>query len=177
LIEKNIKSLFNISNIPSDTQLRDVIDPIPFESLRPAFDAILSSVQRGNELQKFITLGHYAIALDGTGYFSSSAVKCKHCLTKKIKIKKELKKEEVDGEKKRFTCVVVKLGLVDDNFIATAMTTNGLKNGEVIPFARIKTGQEDEDETLRRAWARRKRRFRRPTNPVLIIANGITSRS
>jgi len=96
LIEKNIKSLFNISNIPSDTQLRDVIDPIPFESLRPAFDAILSSVQRGNELQKFITLGHYAIALDGTGYFSSSAVKCKHCLTKKIKIKKELKKEEVD---------------------------------------------------------------------------------
>ena len=96
MIEKNIKSLFNISNIPSDTQLRDVIDPIPFESLRPAFDAILSSVQRGNELQKFITLGHYAIALDGTGYFSSSAVKCKHCLTKKIKIKKELKKEEVD---------------------------------------------------------------------------------
>jgi len=94
----NIKTLFQISQIPSDTQMRDILDPVDPELLRPAYDSILREFQRGNELQKFITLGHYAVALDGTGLFSSSNISCPHCLIKKSKIKKKDKSQYAELE-------------------------------------------------------------------------------
>lgn len=81
----NVRSLFKISKIPSETQLRDIIDPVMPEEIRPAFDNVLGALQRGNDLQKFTVQGLYVIALDGTGYFSSSKTSCPHCLTKTIK--------------------------------------------------------------------------------------------
>jgi hypothetical protein len=95
----NIKTLFKISKVPSETQLRDILDPVNPESLRPAYDGILSALQRGNELQKFTVLGHYPVGLDGTGIFSSSKVSCPHCLTKKPKDPKKNKKGKGKGKK------------------------------------------------------------------------------
>lgn len=83
--EQNIKTLYHVKNIPSQTQIRDIIDPVNPESLRPAYDALLRELQKGNELKKFLFMGHYPIALDGTGYFSSSNIKCPCCLEKKSK--------------------------------------------------------------------------------------------
>ena len=37
----NIKNLFQIPRIASDTQLRDIIDPVNPEELRPAYDSVL----------------------------------------------------------------------------------------------------------------------------------------
>ena len=83
--ENNIKALFQIRDIPSDTQLRDIIDPIDPSHFRPTFDALLRELQRGKDLSKFLFMGHYAVALDGTGYFSSSKIRCRCCLEKKSK--------------------------------------------------------------------------------------------
>jgi hypothetical protein len=85
----NVKSLFHVTKIPSETQLRDIIDPVDPELLRPAYDKILSNLQRGNELKKFTVMDLYPIALDGTGYFSSSHTSCPHCLVKKSRSQKE----------------------------------------------------------------------------------------
>jgi hypothetical protein len=85
-IGSNIKSLFKIKNIPSDTQFRDILDPLDYEQLRKPYDEILREMQRGRELEKFTVLGGlYPISLDGTEYFSSSKVQCPCCLKKKLK--------------------------------------------------------------------------------------------
>ena len=85
----NVKTLFQVTKIPSETQLRDIIDPVNPELLRPTYDKILSNLQRGNVLKNFTVLGLYPIALDGTGYFSSSNTHCPQCLVKKSRSQKD----------------------------------------------------------------------------------------
>lgn len=84
----NLKTVFTVSSIPKDTQLRDVIDPLPTESIDPLFDDYIGALQRGKHLAKFQVLdGRYLICLDGSEYFSSHKIHCPHCLTTKSKKK------------------------------------------------------------------------------------------
>ena len=81
---KNLKSLFSVGHIPSDTQMREILDGVNPDAIRLAFKKIFSHLQRGNELKRFQYLdGHYLIALDGTGKFSSDKIRCDHCIEKK----------------------------------------------------------------------------------------------
>jgi len=82
----NLHNLFSIGSIPSDTQTREILDPVDPEHIRPAFKKVFTELQRGNELQKFQYLdGHYLLALDGTGDFGSTKVSCPHCIQKKLR--------------------------------------------------------------------------------------------
>ena len=86
----NLKNLFSVNHPPSDTQMRDILDEVNPDFIRPAFTKVFAQLQRGNELNKFQCLGgHYLIALDGTGQFASNKVYCEHCIQKKKKGKKE----------------------------------------------------------------------------------------
>ena len=92
-----------IAETPSETQFRDILDPINPELLRPTYDSVLRELQRGKELQKFTILdGYYPVALDGTGYFSSSKTRCSSCLVKKIKSKTKDKDNEKE-KKEEYT--------------------------------------------------------------------------
>jgi hypothetical protein len=87
----NIKTLHNLKEIPSDTQFRDILDPLPPEKIRAGYDSVLRALQRGKKLQEFTVLNNlYPISLDGTGYFSSSNCKCDSCLVKKVKGKDDV---------------------------------------------------------------------------------------
>ena len=80
---ENLKNLFSLKTVPSDTQMRDILDQVDPESIRPAFAKVFKELQRGNELRKFQYLDdHYLLALDGTGIFGSSKVSCSHCIEK-----------------------------------------------------------------------------------------------
>jgi hypothetical protein len=80
----NFRALFGINRVPSDSQMRDVLDPLDPERLRPGFRAIFRRLQRGKILQRYIYLdGHYLLSLDGTTYFSSSKIHCPSCLEKR----------------------------------------------------------------------------------------------
>ncbi len=35
--EKNLQMIFGMDNVPSDTRMREILDPVDFEQLRPAF--------------------------------------------------------------------------------------------------------------------------------------------
>lgn len=35
--EKNLQMIFGVDNVPSDTRMREILDPVDFEQLRPAF--------------------------------------------------------------------------------------------------------------------------------------------
>lgn len=80
---QNLRDLYLIKNPPSDTYLRERLDEIDPENVRPAFKKLFSLVQRGKGLEEFEYLdGHFLISGDGTGHFSSSKISCPYCCKK-----------------------------------------------------------------------------------------------
>ena len=78
---ENLRQVFGIEKIPSDTQLRVILDEVKPEELRPLFKAVFQQLQRGKVLEKMTFMGQYYLAsIDGTGYFSSKTVHCETCL-------------------------------------------------------------------------------------------------
>jgi hypothetical protein len=79
----NFRSIYGISHIPSDSQMRAVLDPVDPARLRAPFREIFRRLQRGKALKPFVFLdGHYLLSLDGTTYFSSAKIHCPTCLVK-----------------------------------------------------------------------------------------------
>ena len=84
--DANMKALFGIGQIPSDTQMREILDPLDPERLRPLFGDVFRQLQRGKALEPFeFYNGGYLLALDGTGYFSSQKIHCDSCQVKEHK--------------------------------------------------------------------------------------------
>lgn len=82
--EPNLKSLFGIQHVPSDTQMRTILDEVDPQELRSAYTDVFRQLQRGKALEPFVFFqGHYLMALDGTSYFSSEKIHCSSCLEKK----------------------------------------------------------------------------------------------
>jgi len=82
-IEGNLETIYGIPRAPCDTRMRERLDPVSPESLRPSFTSVFRQLQRGKALEDMVFLdGHYLVALDGTGYFSSPTIHCASCLQK-----------------------------------------------------------------------------------------------
>ena len=80
---ENMKSLFGVESIPSDTSMREILDEVDPEHLRPAFKDVFSELQRGKALESYLFMNDkYLVAIDGTGYFSSDKIHCSSCLEK-----------------------------------------------------------------------------------------------
>src|SRR6267143_4244095 len=81
--EGNLGTIYGIPRAPCDTYMRETLDPVSPESLRPSFKSVFRQLQRGKALEDMVFLnGHYLVALDGTGYFSSKTIHCAACLQK-----------------------------------------------------------------------------------------------
>lgn len=79
--EGNLHRVYGIERVPCDTAMREILDPVEPESLRPLFTHVFRALQRGKALEEFVFVeGHYLLALDGTGYFSSTQIHCASCL-------------------------------------------------------------------------------------------------
>ena len=79
--EGNLGTIYGIERVPCDTWMREILDPMSPESLRPLFKSVFRQLQRGKALGPLEFLdGHYLLALDGTGYFSSQTIHCASCL-------------------------------------------------------------------------------------------------
>jgi hypothetical protein len=84
--DDNLRSIYRIDHVPSDTYLRTLLDDVEPERLRPAFRAVFRQLQRGKALEPFAFFnGCYLLSLDGTEYFSSEAIHCESCLQRKRK--------------------------------------------------------------------------------------------
>ena len=76
----NASSLFQVEKIPSDNQIRSLLDPIMPRYLYPLFDEIVQLLDQTGELDQFRMLnGQLLISKDGTGYFSSKTIQCVNC--------------------------------------------------------------------------------------------------
>jgi len=86
VFDENLRTLYHINRLPSDTYLRERLDEINPNFLRSTFKKIFAMLQRGKGLEEFEFLeGHYLLSLDGTGQFSSSTVCCEQCCKKEHK--------------------------------------------------------------------------------------------
>src|SRR4051794_34800484 len=82
-VDHNLRSVFGLKAIPSDTQMRAILDDVNPEQLRPVFRDVFRPLQRGKVLERYVFLeGCYLVALDGVEYFCSTKVHCDHCLTR-----------------------------------------------------------------------------------------------
>jgi len=79
----NLKTLYRIRTIPSDTYLRERLDELNASELQDAFTALIRQARCCKVLERFSYYdGHYLLSIDGTGYFSSHEIHCKPCCEK-----------------------------------------------------------------------------------------------
>ncbi|MBI5619620.1 hypothetical protein HY950_01545 [Candidatus Gottesmanbacteria bacterium] len=82
----NLSTLFGVNKVPSDSQMREILDEVSSETARPAFKKYFAGLQRGKYLERFqIFPGQYLLSLDGSQYFGSENISCPHCLIKEHK--------------------------------------------------------------------------------------------
>lgn len=86
----NLRSLLSVKKIPTDSQMRNIIDEVSPESYLCVFKEYVKRLQRSNWLKGYRFLDQYYIcAVDATQYFSSKTVHCKQCLTTQLQDSKE----------------------------------------------------------------------------------------
>jgi len=77
----NARSLFQVEELPSDQQIRNLIDPLSAEHFQTDFWFLLDELKEQQRLLQFRNdLNTYAIALDGVNFFSSEKISCPKCL-------------------------------------------------------------------------------------------------
>ena len=65
--DENMRNLFRIHRLPSDTQMREILDPVDPEQLRPVFGSVFRELQRGQALKPLVFYqGCYLLLMDGT---------------------------------------------------------------------------------------------------------------
>ncbi len=157
--DENLKRLYGIGQVPSDTAMREILDPLDPDCLRPAFRSVFRQLQRGKALEPLAFYqGCYLLALDGTGYFSSPTIHCDSCLEKK-----NSKTGEVTYAHQMLGAV-----LVHPDF------------REVIPLAPepiVKQDGTTKNDCERNAAKRLLRKTRRehPHLPLIVVEDGLAS--
>lgn len=77
----NLRGVFGIETIPSDTRLRELLDAPNAGFLNTVFQEYLRRLQRSKQLERYRFLDEgYLLTLDGSEYFASDNVHCAQCL-------------------------------------------------------------------------------------------------
>lgn len=82
LVSHNIKKLYLVENIPSDTYLRERLDVIDPQLLRVGFTELFSDFQRDKGFEKYKFLNGYIVVVDGSQIFESNKISCTGCCKK-----------------------------------------------------------------------------------------------
>jgi hypothetical protein len=66
----NLERLFQTTTVPSDTQMREILDKVEIEPVREMVKKIFERVRRYGLAGRWAMDGQYLVVLDGTQYFS-----------------------------------------------------------------------------------------------------------
>jgi len=81
----NAQTLFGLEPIPCDNQIRTLLDPIAPRYFHPVFFEVFAHLEQQHLLDSWRVLDHQLlVSLDGTQYFSSQALHCPNCLTRRL---------------------------------------------------------------------------------------------
>ena len=154
----NLERIFGIGRVPSDSAIRDILDPVHPVCFRPLFRDIFRQLQRGKALEPLAFYqGHYLLSIDGTGSFSSSKISSESCMVKNHRSGKITYYQQVLGA-----------AIVHPDF------------KEVIPLAPEIINRQDgtnKNDCERNAAKRFLHKFRQdhPHLPVIVIEDGLSS--
>jgi hypothetical protein len=83
--ENNLHSIYRIEgNIPSDNQMRGILDPVDPQLLRPLFRTCFSLLSEAGVIGEYEYRDkHVIVSIDGVEHFSSTKVHCSSCTTRK----------------------------------------------------------------------------------------------
>jgi hypothetical protein len=78
--QSNAHTLFGLTEIPCDNQIRTLLDPVPPELLEPVFAHGLLTLVQTQQLAAFRSWQkRLLVVLDGTQYFTSQNISCPQC--------------------------------------------------------------------------------------------------
>jgi hypothetical protein len=78
--QNNVEGLFGVKRIPSDGQIRNLLDPVDPAQLREPYWEIYRCLDERGHLDKYRGVGETRlISLDGSQYFSSQDIHCPNC--------------------------------------------------------------------------------------------------
>lgn len=81
--DNNTKSLFQVDSIPSDNQIRNILDPISPDNVAPMFDFVFDGLKSVGFFEHYRSINkNILIAFDGVNYFSSQKISCEQCNTR-----------------------------------------------------------------------------------------------
>jgi hypothetical protein len=81
LQRNNLALVFGVDTIPSDTQLREILDWQDTEGVAGVFREVMRRLQRSKQLERYRYLPEgLLITMDGSEYFNSEKVHCRRCL-------------------------------------------------------------------------------------------------
>lgn len=79
----NARALFGVHEIPSDNQIRSLLDATPPAALEPVYSFLFNALEQAGVVDAHRSHnGTLLLALDGTEYFSSQAIHCECCSTR-----------------------------------------------------------------------------------------------
>jgi hypothetical protein len=82
----NAESLFHLSGLPSDNQIRNLLDPVSPEYLQGVYRHIFLGLEGADILKSRRSFANQLlVAIDGTEYFSSKAIQCENCSHRELK--------------------------------------------------------------------------------------------
>jgi hypothetical protein len=80
----NLERVFGVEDLPSDTQMREILDRAAIEPLRSVLPEVFARMRRVGWTVKFVTeldeQKYYTVAFDGSEYFHSTKIECAGCL-------------------------------------------------------------------------------------------------
>jgi hypothetical protein len=81
--EKNLRAIYQIRSIPSDTQMRTTLDPLSPAPLRTLFAKLFNKLSETGVIKEYeYWKGQRVISIDGVEHFCSTKVHCNHCTTR-----------------------------------------------------------------------------------------------
>lgn len=158
IISMNLKNLYHVKKVPSDSCLRERLDTIEASKLRRPFRAIFTFLQRGKVLERYLYLDkYYILSVDGTGQYSSDKIHCKNCC----------EKHHRDGSITYYHHMLGGAIVHPDERVVIP----------IAPEAIVKSDGEDKNDSERNASKRLLKDFRRehPHLKTIVVEDGLAS--
>jgi len=162
VLAQNLKNMWHIQSVPSDSQMRTVMDEIDSGEFEGLFATFFRLLQRGRHLEQYRALGRYYLCvMDGSEYFSSESLACPSCLRKKVKKK--------GGDTLQFSHQIVEAAIIHPR-LSTVIP--------LAPEAVKNTDGTDKQDCETNAGKRLLGKIRKthPKLPLIIIADSLYSK-
>lgn len=154
----NLETMFGVSNVASDNQLRNILDNVDSEEIEKGFNIVFRHLERSKKLEEFKTFnGKYLVAIDGTEYYSSYSHSCEKCLT-----------AGNNGEKTRYYHKALQATLVSPDIdIVIPLLSEEIANTDG------DTKQDSENKAAKRLLKRLRKYL--PKMDIVILGDGLYS--